>query len=203
MSIIIKWQAGTPVIDKKETLRYMGVRAKITHELETLADKGIKRVQNSAICRGCYTRVPFEKLDETHISIAGEVLESRHLARHLCGCNEAFLFAATVGMQVDRLIKATAAISPADSLAIDAAGSAAVEWVCDELNEHLACIIQNEEKSLCRRFSPGYGDFPLSYQNSMSKLLNMPVNLGITLSDSLMMFPTKSVTAIIGIKPFC
>ena len=200
MTSVIKWQTGTPVIDKKETLRYMGVRAKITPELESLADKGIIKVQEAAICRGCYVRVPLEIIDENHITINGEVIETRHLARHLCGCNEGCLMAATVGVEVDRLIRATAAYSPADSLAIDAAGSAAVEWVCDELNEHLASMVHSEGKELCRRFSPGYGDFPLVYQNSMSKLLNMPVNLGITLSDSLMMFPTKSVTAIIGIK---
>ena len=200
MRSIIKWQAGTPVIDKKETLRYMGVRAKITPELEALADIGIKKVQESSICRGLFIRVPLEIIDENHIAIDGEVMETHHLARHLCGCTEAFLFAATVGVQVDRLIKATASLSPAESLAIDAAGSAAVEWVCDELNAYLANLVREEGKSLCIRFSPGYGDVPLSYQKRMSEILNMPQNLGITLSPSLMMFPTKSVTAIIGIK---
>ncbi len=200
MRNIIKWQTGAPVIDKKETLRYMGVRTEITPELEALADKGIQKVQDAAICRGLYTRVPLGIIDENHITIDGEIMETRHLGRHLCGCSEAFLFAATVGVQVDRLIKATAAISPAESLAIDAAGSAAVEWVCDELNAYLANLVREEGKSLCIRFSPGYGDVPLSYQKRMSEILNMPTNLGITLSDSLMMFPTKSVTAIIGIK---
>lgn len=200
MMQITKWQTGTSEIDKSETLRYMGVWAKLTDELQALASKGIRKVQDTAICRGCYVRVPIDIPDDSHISIAGELLESRHLARHLNGCKEAFLMAATVGVQVDRLIKATAAFSPSESLAIDAAGSAAVEWTCDQLNEHLEGIARNEGKSLCIRFSPGYGDFPLTYQSRMSELLNMPSNLGITLSDTLMMFPTKSVTAIIGIK---
>ncbi|MBE6949437.1 MAG: hypothetical protein E7456_06280 [Ruminococcaceae bacterium] len=197
---ITKWQADAPVIDKKETLRYMGVRAKMTPELEALADKGIQKVQELAICRGCYTRIPIEIIDDTHISIVKEVIECRHLCRHMQGCTEAFLMAATVGYNVDRLIRATATYSPADSLAIDAAGSAAVEWVCDELNKHIAAIAEEEGKTLCRRFSPGYGDFPLEYQQSMSILLNMPITLGIILSNNLMMSPTKSVTAIIGIK---
>lgn len=197
---IIKWQTGVPSIDKSETLRYMGVRARITPELEALSEKGIRRVTDTAVCRGCYARVPVETLNEAHLTIAGESIESHHLARLLRECNEVFLMAATVGVQVDRLIRATASISPAECLAIDAAGSAAVEWVCDKLNEHLLQLANTEGKTLCKRFSPGYGDVPLEYQKSMSKLLNLPLNLGITLSDSLMMFPTKSVTAIIGIK---
>lgn len=200
MMQVIKWQTGSPVLDSSEVLRYMGVRTKITPELETLSVKGIKKVQEAAICRGCYIRVPIEIPDDSHILIVHELLESHHLARHLRGCREAFLMAATVGVQIDRLIKATAAFSPAESLAIDASGSAAVEWVCDELNTHLAHLAADEGKTLCTRFSPGYGDFPLTYQSRMSELLNMPANLGITLSDTLMMFPTKSVTAIIGIK---
>ena len=52
----------------------------------------------------------------------------------------------------------------------------------------------------CRpRFSPGYGDFPLECQPGLFRLLGVQRNIGVTLTDSLLMLPTKSVTAVIGL----
>ena len=50
------------------------------------------------------------------------------------------------------------------------------------------------------RFSPGYGDFDLKYQKDILEYLDANKKIGISLTDSLMMIPTKSITAIIGIK---
>lgn len=205
---VYKWQTGVPSPDLNETLRYMGVRGKMTadartqalYELMPLVNKGIQRVKDRAVSRGCYAQVPIEIIDDEHLIIIEETVCSKSLARHLKGCHTAFLMAATIGIEVDRLIRTYSRISSADCLAIDAAGSAAVEWVCDELNEMLCDLVSTEGKKLRRRFSPGYGDFPLSYQRSLIKILNLPITIGVTLNDSLMMSPTKSVTAIIGIE---
>jgi cobalamin-dependent methionine synthase I len=51
------------------------------------------------------------------------------------------------------------------------------------------------------RFSPGYGDLSLSVQSDLLNVLDARRNIGLTLSDSLMMIPQKSVTAIVGLKP--
>ncbi|MBR3258643.1 MAG: vitamin B12 dependent methionine synthase, partial [Eggerthellaceae bacterium] len=48
---------------------------------------------------------------------------------------------------------------------------------------------------------PGYGDLPLEVQPDLLGLLDASRRLGITLSDSLLMSPTKSVTAIVGLRP--
>ena len=49
------------------------------------------------------------------------------------------------------------------------------------------------------RFSPGYGDMPLQTQSVLLAALDAQRKLGITLSKSLLMTPTKSVTAVIGL----
>ncbi|MBP3731219.1 MAG: hypothetical protein J6I40_07110, partial [Mailhella sp.] len=49
------------------------------------------------------------------------------------------------------------------------------------------------------RFSPGYGDFALEHQRDFARFLDMPRNAGISLSDTLLMTPSKSVTAVIGV----
>ena len=49
------------------------------------------------------------------------------------------------------------------------------------------------------RYSPGYGDLSLESQKQVFALLNPPKYIGVTLNDSLLMSPSKSVTGIIGI----
>ena len=50
------------------------------------------------------------------------------------------------------------------------------------------------------RFSAGYGDLPLGVQREIFAALDCPKHIGLTLNDSLLMSPTKSVTAIVGIS---
>ena len=48
------------------------------------------------------------------------------------------------------------------------------------------------------RFSPGYGDWPLEQQPELIRVTKCE-SIGITLSESKMLVPRKSVTAIIGL----
>ena len=58
----------------------------------------------------------------------------------------------------------------------------------------------SNEKTTVPRFSAGYGDFSLEFQRNICDALDCQRKIGITLQESLIMLPTKSVTAIIGIK---
>ena len=74
-----------------------------------------------------------------------------------------------------------------------------MEAVCDEVNALLEKEAAEEGRSLRRRFSPGYGDLGLENQKGVFELLNPAKLIGLTLMDTLIMSPEKSVTAIIGI----
>ena len=50
------------------------------------------------------------------------------------------------------------------------------------------------------RYSPGYGDLPLELQREIIRVLDCGRTIGITLTESLLMQPSKSVTAVIGMK---
>jgi cobalamin-dependent methionine synthase I len=50
------------------------------------------------------------------------------------------------------------------------------------------------------RFSPGYADLPLSFTEEILRLTNAKRLMGITLSDTFLATPSKTVTAIIGLK---
>ena len=49
------------------------------------------------------------------------------------------------------------------------------------------------------RFSPGYGDCPLTAQRSIVDALNATRLIGLTVTPTSLLMPTKSVTAVIGL----
>ena len=83
---------------------------------------------------------------------------------------------------------------------MQAIGAERVESLCDLLCEHLAGRISGEGLSLTRRFSPGYGDLPLTVQRDLFRILPLG-KIGLTLNGGMMMSPSKSVTAIAGLLP--
>ena len=126
-------------------------------------------------------------------------IESCALARHLVGCPAAYLVCGTIGAEFDALQRRVAVTSGADALIVQAIGAAAIEtWmdaVEDEIRQELA---PGEE--LVPRFSPGYGDLPLAYQRTLLTILDTPRKIGVSLTDTLLMVPSKSVSAIVGVK---
>ena len=118
--------------------------------------------------------------------------KSRDLARHLAGYRRAVLFAATVGAGADRAISRAERQSPARALLLDAFFSERVEALCD--------LFTAQYNDPCRRFSAGYGDLPLEFQREIFRVLDCPRRIGVSLGDNLLMVPTKSVTAVIGVK---
>lgn len=125
----------------------------------------------------------------------GEV-KSRSLAKILAPCRSAVLFAATLGMGVERYLCALEAAGPSRTFFADAVASAFIEALCDRAGE----MISERFGRVTGRFSPGYGDLPLSIQPSLLSSLNAGRVLGITLTDSMLMIPRKTVSAIIGVK---
>ena len=137
------------------------------------------------------------------VSTDGEVLDlgftkvkSRDLQKNLSGCREIILVAATVGLETDRAIAKYSRLSPARALILQAAGAAAVEATLDKLSEELKA----DGLTLRPRFSCGYGDLPLELQKDIFASLDCPKNIGVSLTDTFLMTPTKSVSAIIGIE---
>ena len=125
-------------------------------------------------------------------------VESAALGKNLAGCEEVILFAATLGVGVDRLIARSGAGRVSDAAVYQAAGAALIEEVCDQAWEELRRAGEAEGWHLRPRFSPGYGDFPLSCQRELLALLRAPETIGLTAGESMLLLPTKSVTAVMG-----
>ncbi len=180
-----------PPVNVREALRYAGVRGEGKGERTLLlqcAEELLPQIQP----RFCYVRLDKEELFEM-ISFARE---SKGLAGAIGASKEVILFGGTLGVGVDRLILRYEKISPSKALMMQALGAERIERLCE-----LFCEEWKEKGfAVGGRFSPGYGDFPLEAQRDIFRVLDCSKRIGLTLTEGLLMSPTKSVTAIFGIK---
>ncbi len=110
------------------------------------------------------------------------------------------MFGATLGSRVDVLLKRYGQLSVSRAVVLQAASAAMLETYCDYCNEVWREEYQKKGWYMRPRFSPGYGDFPLECQKEIAGALEMNKRIGVTLTDSLLMAPSKSVTAVIGLS---
>lgn len=198
MSAVVTQALALPPISEREVLRYMGAR-EATDAVRAMLREVIDEAGNCFSGRVCAMECPVS-IDGATVDLGFSLVESRDLAKALAGCASAILFAATVGMEIDRLIARYQHLSPARALALQALGAERVEALCDVFCRARAAEYEPRGLSLRPRFSAGYGDLPLSFQRELFRALDCPKRIGLTLNDSLLMSPTKSVTAIVGLK---
>ncbi len=138
--------------------------------------------------------------DENLFVIENIEITSRNLQTNLKDCKQVVLFAATLGTEVDRLIRKTQIVDMAKAVVMQACAATLLEEFCDELQKEVTEQLQQQGKYIRPRFSPGYGDFSISHQRDFISLLDTPKTIGLSMTDSYMLTPTKSVTAVIGIS---
>lgn len=178
-------------VDEKELKR----RLSVSKDFDvSVFETAVEKVIAESTPKACFVKVPV-LVDEKGVEFPFGRVESKDIAKNLCGCSEAFVFAVTLGHGTERLLSKMSRLSAADFFVYDAVGSALAESVCDEAEKMI------KKNSKCSpRFSPGYGDFPLSVQRDVLSLVNAERLVGITLTDTNLMLPQKSITAILGIR---
>jgi hypothetical protein len=189
-------------LDKSEILRYLGYRRKqaLTDEVSELVDQMMLEVQEIANARYLYQVYDFTldaEKSAIHVTGTDLVLTSTHLYQQLKQATKIVLLAVTLGVEVDRQIRLYQSSELTKGLVLDAACAAYIEKVCDLAEVELAAEFSNYE--LNRRFSPGYGDLSLMVQPQFLTTLAADRQLGISLTETYLMIPRKSVTAIIGL----
>ena len=140
----------------------------------------------------------FESQNEKNIiSFADVCFESKDLARNLHNCDKIYLLACTIGPQVDSIIRREQTLNAAMAAILQGAGAMFIEKLVDLSNMQIKMDAQKNGRITKPRYSPGYGDVPLFCQKDFFRLLPC-TRIGLTLMDTLIMAPEKSVTAYIG-----
>lgn len=133
------------------------------------------------------------------IQFADLKFTSKDLSKNLKNCSKIVLTAVTVGSQVDYLIRKTQIQDSAKASVMQAVGAAFAENTIETLNNVISQLAEQNGFKTHPRYSPGYGDVPLSFQKEFFRLLPC-TKIGLTLMETLIMAPEKSVTAFIGIE---
>jgi hypothetical protein len=200
-ALFFRMPASDVPSDETEAARYLGyikntppdsivsdlIRGSCTQMHELLAPQSV------------YTVFPLAHGPDNALAFAGTTLHSVDLSRNLAECTRVVLFAATIGPQVDALIRRTQLGGKAQAAVMQAAGAMFIESFVDALNNKIKTAEAGAGHKTHPRYSPGYGDVPLSVQKLFFSVLPCS-RIGLTLMDTLIMAPEKSVTAFIGIE---
>ncbi len=183
-------------VDKKMALRFLGCKNDFENEeFQGVYDECLNAYFSCACLKAVARKSKVRFEDDDNIRFDFGVIKSKSLKKNLQGCENAYIFAATTGSGIDRKIKQFSVKSELKCATFSCIASSGVECWCDYVNEKLS-----KGKTLSPRYSPGYGDVCLDCQREILEFLDAYRKIGLTLTDSLMMLPIKSVTAIIGIK---
>ncbi|MBR3679266.1 MAG: 5-methyltetrahydrofolate--homocysteine methyltransferase [Oscillospiraceae bacterium] len=125
-------------------------------------------------------------------------LLGRDIALHLTGCTEAAVLAVTLSSSVDTIIRRFQATDMTKALFLDAIAAEACEHLCHDVEKQVRA--RTAKVYMTARFSAGYGDFPLSTQAGLLRLLDAQRKIGLTVTQNQLLLPMKSVTAIIGLS---
>ncbi len=189
--------------DMKETARYLGYSRFVSpdQDVSKLLEKAA-----SEMAEVMKAQAVFEVFDltmtslpsTTEISFADVTLQSRDLGNNLKDCKKVALLAATLGPQVDALIRRHSTVNPVYASILQATGAMFIEEVVDLVNDEIKKIAVSQGLKTKPRYSPGFGDVPLEVQKDFFRLLPC-TRIGLTLMDTLIMAPEKSVTAFVGL----
>ena len=186
-------------LDIMEALRYLGAGSSppevLRRDMEQIAD------QLTAAVRPRYAYRVFSTVHEERgvlLREAGILLTGRSAARMLAQCDQAVLLICTLGAGFETMLRAEQARDMARAVMLDACGSAWVESGCNAAEEELAARFPG--RYLPDRFSPGYGDLPRALEPAICAALDAGRRVGVQVTDSFLMNPSKSVTAVIGLS---
>lgn len=182
-----------------EALRYLGASTHadeaVRAEVRTMADKLMAAIQP----RYTYRVYSLHRTNEGFLLPEIDLLlPGTDAANMLELCDQAVLLACTLGAQFEALLRAEQARDMSKAVILDACASAWVEAGCDQVEKELAARMPDRFRT--DRFSPGYGDLPLSLQPKICAALDTQRRLGLHVTEHFLMNPSKSVTAIIGLS---
>jgi hypothetical protein len=205
MTPVIFFESISIPLPRKEIYKRLGFIKGVT-EISSSQKEEIERFIQDALSlihlKGSGLRMPVQEIKGARIILAGDVtFESNQLAALLRNCREIVLMGATAGNDIMKAIEEDAAgRNVTRGIVFDATASetvdASLDWIMGYFNRTL---LRDNRQLLKKRYSAGYGDLLLETQKTIHRLLQLD-RIGIRITDSCMLIPEKSVTAITGIR---
>ena len=178
-------------INREEWLAYLQVKGDPDEQLSQQMAEAEQKLLRKAQPKFGYRICSMEELP----------VEGFSIQKHLEGCDKALVMAVTLGAGIDQMIRTAQISSVAEAVLLDTGASVLADQMADEAEQKIRqdLALKMPGQYLTRRFSPGYGDYPLHFQREMLQLVDGARRLGISLTETDMMVPHKSITAVIGL----
>lgn len=177
-------------LNRYEAARYLGgAKVEMNDAMSKLIDECEAELLKTARPKYLYSvaQLPDEALT------AGDDIKN-----HLSNCTRAVIMCATLGSEVDRLLRVTQVRDMARAVVLDSLASVAAEQICNKVDALIAARYPGYHMTY--RFSPGYGDYPIELQREFLRRLDAPRKIGLSANESFLLIPSKSVTAIAGLS---
>jgi len=183
-------------IDPAETKRYAGLQK--TEFNPKLIEEACTEAQLLIQPKGIWHIYEYEAASQ--LILPQEIsLQGKSIGRHLKDSHKVAVLAATVGETIENQVtKSFEEGRYSFSVLLDAAATTAVEALADSMEKSIFSEVKRQGLSMTWRFSPGYGDWPIQQQPEILALAQGE-KIGIQLTESLMLMPRKSITAVIGL----
>ena len=191
-------------IDKKAVYSLLGYkkdRTKLPQRMFDRVEKAFQDAENLVEAKGAYIIRRIKKKGEPISLLDSTTSLEGQSAKNLLKNSFAVVFmAVTIGSGLENLAgRYIKEKQFENALVLDTIGSEAAEASANALNSYLLTLARQAKKSLTRRFSPGYGDLPLFFQEDIFRELSLN-GLNIVLDKKFILFPRKTVTAILGVE---
>jgi len=185
---------------ESDVLRYLGCHQAPADENILAHIRQLRAaLAHAATPKSIYQLWPCQTGQHT-VVFGGITLYSKHLARHLNACTCVAAFAVTLGAEADTFIRRYSISDMGKAVLADAVCTAMTENLCDHAVSQIAQDPAVYGWHPTARFSPGFGDFGMAHQRDILTLLDGQKRIGLTLTDSHMLCPAKSVTAVVGFR---
>lgn len=180
-----------------EIFRYLSVQGEPDPGTSALVYDCARELAVAASEAYTYSLVPL-RLDGDVLLNGRYLIKSRDLAAHLAECDKCAVFAATLGASAEYLLYRYGRTNVRRAVVMHACAAAQIEELCNRMENEISEHAKAEGLFLRPRFSPGYGDFSLEHQQDIAALTQCGSRIGVGVTESLLLTPSKSVTGIIG-----
>lgn len=198
------WTAADLTLDPAEILRMQGYRD------PSLASPAVREILEACLTEGrsllrpqvWHRRAGIAGIEGTRVFVEdGPAFTSKGLARVLGASRELIAFLVTIGPALEEAVqRKTADGDYPDALMLDAVGSVAVEALADRVHRAVEADARAIQAGCSNRYCPGYGDWDLREQAPLFALLRGDEgSLSVTLNESCLMNPLKSLSGVIGL----
>ncbi|MCH3967899.1 MAG: vitamin B12 dependent-methionine synthase activation domain-containing protein [Atopobiaceae bacterium] len=191
-------------IDRAEVLRYLGHHGQeLSDDLDDRLDAAMAACLAQARPSGAWRVFDVDDAASVpgRLCLVGTTLglEGADIAHHLEGACAVGVMAVTLGAGVDQELRRLSLTDALGQVLLDACATTLVERAADACEARLVAEADRRGLFLNARYSPGYGDLPLDAQRPLLACLDAGRGLGLTLTASSLLVPTKSVTAVCGL----